>query len=279
MWILSRNRWTEDIAGNERIAHNQSALNSSFFLMMKSKLYTILTAAAIGLAAHSSSQAATISAAGALTLTPPGTGSGTDIADFDAANVANDGFVLFNSVPEGTNVSNRPWNEAMVDNTPAYITALDGSASASSGGWANYDDVTVGGTNYNSGGLVQSPGAGVEVPLLTFQLTGSVPSTVTLGVFADHTDNVIWTADNIRIEGPGAVSASQGLPALDGASDLLQFDISGGLAGETYTVYGTQAPGLGGALIGALSFDSIPEPGSIALFATGFALMLRRRRR
>ena len=244
-----------------------------------SALKSHLLIGAVALLSISSADAATVTAAGGLVLTPPGTGVGTDIADFDAANVANDGFVIFNSVPEGTNVSNRPWNESIVDNSPAYITALDGSASTSSGGWANYDDITVGGTTYNTGGLVQSVGAPNEAALLTFQLTGSVPAQITLGVFADHSDNVIWTADNIRIEGPGGISASQGLAALDGAADLLQFNINDGVAGETYTIWGRDSPNGGGALIGALSFDSIPEPGSLALLATGFAFMLRRRRR
>lgn len=228
-----------------------------------------------------SSQAASITATGSITLTPPGTGIGTDIADFDTAGVANDGFVLFNSQPEGTNVAGQPWNQAIVDSAPAYITSLDGSASASSGGWANYDDVTVGGTNYNTGGLVQSPGAGVEVPLLTFQLSGIVPALVSMGVLVDHSDNIVWTADNIRIEGPGAVTASQGVPALDGAADLLQFDIAnGGVAGETYTVFGRQAPGGGGALIAGLTFDStpIPEPSTALLGLLGGLFIVRRRR-
>ena len=71
------------------------------------------------------SQAGTITSAGTLTnLTPEGFGSGTDVADLDTAETGQDGFVLFNSVSEGTNISNRPWDENIVDNKPAYIQQL-----------------------------------------------------------------------------------------------------------------------------------------------------------
>ncbi|MGB0145115.1 MAG: hypothetical protein ACPGAP_10125, partial [Akkermansiaceae bacterium] len=107
--------------------------------------------------------AGTVTSAGVTTdLTPPGFGSGTDIADFDANNLGQEGFVLFNSITEGTNLANRPWDENVVDFKPAYISSIDGSIANSSGGWANYDDVTVGGNNYNTGGIVLSPGGGVE---------------------------------------------------------------------------------------------------------------------
>ena len=221
-------------------------------------------------------QAATIGTAGTITdTTPPGFGSGTDVANFDSAGVGTDGFVLFNSVVEGTNISNRPWNENIVDSKPAYITSLDGSASAtSSGGWANYDDITVGGTNYNTGGLAGP--ANVETALMTFQLGAGVPTDFTIGVIANNSDSAAWGTTNIRIEGPGAVTASQAV-AINGGTDLVQFDINGGVAGETYTVHVTGSTS--GALIGGLAFDSIPEPSSIGLFLLGGLAGLGRRRR
>lgn len=224
--------------------------------------------------------AATVSAAGTLTgLTPPGWGTGNDNADLDAAGAGADGFVLFNSIPEGGNQANTPWNQNIVDNTPAYISALDGSASTGTGGWANYDNVTLGGTTYNTGGI-QRPtiGQGVEADMFTFQLAGSVPSQVILGFIVDNSDNAIWGSSNVRIEGPGAITADQNV-FIDGATDLVQFNISGGLAGETYTVYATQPPGNGGALIGGVTFDSIPEPGSALLLAAAGLLAATRRRR
>ncbi|MGI9239752.1 MAG: PEP-CTERM sorting domain-containing protein [Verrucomicrobiales bacterium] len=224
-----------------------------------------------------SADAATVSSAGTLVdLTSPGFATGNEAADLDSASAGSDGFVIFNTVAEGTNVSNRPWNESIVDNSPAYITALDGTGSTSSGGWANYDDVTVGGNTYNTGGIVQSPGDTAEAALFTFQLAGVVPSTVTLGLLVDNSDSPNWDVSNVRIEGPGAIGANQDV-AINGGTDLVQFDIGGGLAGETYTVFGTSPPA--GALIGAVTFDSIPEPGSMALFVTGIAIIFRRRRR
>jgi hypothetical protein len=221
--------------------------------------------------------AATVSAAGTLAnLTPVGNAVGTDIADLDGAGVGTDGFIIFNTLPEGGNVSGAAWNANIVDNSPAYITALDGSVSVSSGGWANYDDVTVGGNTYNTGGINRGSGLGVELASFSFQLTGTVPSTVTIGLLTDNSDGVGWASNNVRIEGPGAISANQSITP-DGGSDLIQFDINGGASGETYTIFGTSNGN--GSLFGAATFDSIPEPGAMALFAVGIALIFRRRGR
>ncbi|MDE0595208.1 MAG: hypothetical protein OSB65_08180 [Roseibacillus sp.] len=215
---------------------------------------TLLAAAALTLALTTGLQASTITSAGTLVnLTPAGFGSGTDNADLDAQGAGTGGFVLFNSVPEGTNVAGTPWNQSIVSNLPAYVSSFDGSASAGSGGWANYDDVTIGGNLYNTGGLVQSPGNGVEVPLLTFQLSGLVPAGISLGVLVDNSDSPNWDVTNVRIEGPGSITANQDVTR-NGGSDLVQFDIAGGLDGEVYTIYGTSPAS--GALIGGVTFDA-----------------------
>jgi hypothetical protein len=57
-------------------------------------------------------------------LTPPGFGTGTDVADLDANTAGTSGFVLFNVLSEGSDVSNALWDLNIVDNKPAYITAL-----------------------------------------------------------------------------------------------------------------------------------------------------------
>ena len=59
-----------------------------------------------------------------MNLTPPGFGTGTDVADLDANTAGTSGFVLFNVLSEGSNVSNALWDLNIVDNKPAYITAL-----------------------------------------------------------------------------------------------------------------------------------------------------------
>jgi len=234
--------------------------------------------------------AATITAAGAvMDITPPGFGVGTDVTDMDAVAAGSgltiDGHYLFNSVPEGTNIAGQPWALNAVDSLPAYITSLDGSASASSGGWANYDDVTIGGNTYNSGGLVQSPGAGVEVPLLTFDLAGALPvGGVTLAVLVDNSDNAVWDIDGLRLSGGGGDAAYPSGAATfnrNGASDIFLFNIAGGVAGETYTLHGVQPPGTGGALIGGIAFvsEAIPEPSTGLLALAGLGLAFRRRRK
>ena len=252
------------------IMHSQR-ISNELAIDMKNLITTLGIVALGTLGAN----AATITSAGTLTdLTSAGFGSGTEVADLDATGAAADGFVIFNSVPEGTNVANRPWDEALVNNSPAYISTMDGSGSASSGGWANYDDVMVGGTQYNTGGLVISPGNGLEVPLLTFELGASVPPAITLGVITNHSDSPNWSTTNIRIEGPGGITDNQSVN-INGGTDLVQFDINGGVAGETYTVYAT-SPG-SGALIGGLTFASVPEPSSLGLLFVGAGFILRRR--
>jgi len=205
--------------------------------------------------------AGTITSAGTLSdLTPPGFGSGTDIADLDTNTAGQEGFVLFNSQPEGTNVAGQPWDQAIVDSKPAYISAIDGSAAASSGGWANYDDVLVGGVQYNTGGIVLSPGAGTEVELFRFTFGAGAPTDLRVGIIADNSDNAVWDAANVRIAQDGAigVTANQDLN-LNGALDVAQFDINNPADGEVYVVYATQPPGAGGALLGGITFDLPPN--------------------
>ena len=198
-------------------------------------------------------EAGTITSAGTLTnLTPPVNGSG-DVADLDTIGSGADGFIVFNTLPPGDNESGAAWDNNLVDSSPAYVTALDGSTAISSGGWANYDGITVGGELYNTGGINQPSAGGSESPLFSFELTGAVPSSFTLGLLTDNSDNVAWAASNIRVEGPEAITADQSVTP-DGGSDLVQFNIEGGVAGETYTVYGTSNGS--GPLIGVVTFDS-----------------------
>ena len=199
------------------------------------------------------SEAGTITSAGTLTnLTPPGNGEG-DVADLDALVSGGNGFVVFNTLPAGDNESGAAWDNNIVDSLPAYVTALDGSSAISSGGWANYDEVLIGGNTYNTGGINNPSAGGSETSLFSFELTGTIPSSFTLGLLTDNSDNVAWAASNIRVEGPGAVSANQNITP-DGGSDLVSFKIDGGVAGEIYTVYGTSNGS--GPLIGVATFDS-----------------------
>ena len=223
-------------------------------------------------------QAATITTAGIDILTDPGHAVGTDVADLDANGSGGDGFVVFQSVSEGTNISNRPWDENIISSLPAYVSSIDGSASASSGGWANYDDVTVDGNTHNTGGIANSPGAGLETNVFTFTLAAGAPNSFTVGILTDATDSPNWTATNVRIEGPGGVTNNQSL-TVDGAADLLNFNIDGGIAGETYTVHATSAAS--GIVIAGMTFDSaaIPEPSSTGLLLLGGLAGLGRRRR
>lgn len=224
--------------------------------------------------------AASVNSNGTLVdLTPPGNTTGTDVADLDSLGAATDGFYLFNSQPEGTNVSNQPWDQMPVNSLPAYVSTLDGTGSTSSGGWANYDDVLVGGLTFNTGGIVQSPGNGAEANLFSFTLGGAVPDAITVGLISDNSDGTAWAVTNARIEGPGGITADQSIVP-NGGTDLILFEIVGGAAGETYSVHGTSPPS--GSLFGGITFTSIPEPTSITLLAfclVGVGTWRRRRAR
>jgi len=233
----------------------------------------IVTLALASLASQSL-HAVSITAAGIDTLTPPGH-VGTDIADLDANGSGQDGFVVFTTLPEGSNFTDPDWSSNDVTNLPAYVTNLNGGASSSTGGWANYDDVRVGGNLYNTGGIQITPGAGAEDQVFTFELAAGAPSSFTLGLLTDNSDNTAWAATNIRIEGPGGITANQSV-TLDGASDLANFTIDGGLPGEVYTVHATSSSS--GVVLAALTFDSIPEPGSVLLGFFGSLMLLRRKR-
>ena len=198
-------------------------------------------------------RAASITSAGSITdLTQPRFSSGSDLADLDANGVGTDGFVLFNSLPEGSNQSNAPWDNNIVDSKPAYITALDGSTANSSGGWANYDDVRVGGNTYNTGGIVKSPGNGNETNSFNFTIGANPPGTIRVGIIIDNSDSSSWDATNVRLAGPGAITADQDTPN-NGGTDVVQFDITAPVQGEVYTVLGTSPAS--GMLIGGITFD------------------------
>jgi hypothetical protein len=202
------------------------------------------------------SEAGTITSAGTLTnLTPPGNGAG-DVSDLDAIGSGGDGFVVFNSLDPGGNSNQEAWDQNIVLNLPAYISNLDGLGSTSSGGWAGYDSVIVGGATLPTGGINLASGAGTETALFSFELTGAAPGSITLGLLTDNSDGLGWASSNIRVEGPGAISADQSIIP-DGGSDLLKFDIDGGVTGEIYTVYGTSAGN--GSMIAAATFDSIKD--------------------
>ncbi|MGD1979800.1 MAG: hypothetical protein PVJ98_10425 [Akkermansiaceae bacterium] len=205
--------------------------------------------------------AGTITSAGTITdLTPPGFGTGTDVADFDTNQLGQEGFVLFNSVAEGTNISGQPWDLNIVDSKPAYISTLSSTA-ASSGGWANYDDVTVGGLNYNTGGIVLSPGGGTETELFRFTLGAGSPDDLRIGLIADNSDSPNWDATNVRVAQDGGGTADQDV-VRNGGLDVVQFDLEGVSQGEVYIVYATSAPS--GALLGGITFDLPPDLGSLS---------------
>jgi hypothetical protein len=200
--------------------------------------------------------AASVNEAGALlNLTPP-QASSTDVADLDG--VGADGFILFNVAEEGENLNARPFEENLLNNAPAYVGTLTaGPNTTSSGGWANYDDVSLGGVVYNTGAAAVRGGDGLESEVLSFEIMDTPPPTFTMGIIVDNQDGLIWTPTGLRVAVGDASSPSVETPQ-DLGTDLYFFDVNNSVPGDFVQIFLTEQEGNGGAggLIAGLTFDS-----------------------
>jgi hypothetical protein len=230
--------------------------------------------------AVASAQAATILSAGNVAGTQvnewrtPGTAKSADI---DGDNV----YGSFASVQ---------WTVAGLNEHPAaspnpgwhYVSA---GSQISIGGSAMLDR--------NSGGAdVQSS---IVLNEFTFELTG-VPATyagmiVRVGVMQDMLGSGEWAADQnkgLRLVqtvgggGDSGIVAVRGGGAADGAPEMYFFDLTGVNPGDRFQIVGLNDVSGAGATqsgyVGPVSWDlvAVPEPGSAALAALGFTLLLRR---
>lgn len=215
-----------------------------------------------GFVGHGAAWAASVTDAGALlTLTPP-QASSTDVAEIDEFGLGTGGFILFNVAEEGENLNARPFDENLFDAGPAYVGTLNaGPNTTSSGGWANYDNVLLGGLEFNTGGAAVRGGDGVESEVLNFEITDTPPSSFTMGIIIDNQDGAGWTPAELRVA-VGDESSDSILTPVDLGTDLYLFDVGDTAVGDIVQVFLTEQVGNGGAggLIAGLTFDSLDSP-------------------
>ena len=130
----------------------------------------------------------------------------------------------------------------------------------------------------------QFPGAGVEANLYNFTLSGTIPPAFLIGVAFGNLDapaEDIYGTASFRAGLNGGAGTGQ-IPAIGNNKliDWIFFKVENAVNGDIINIYGTGGAG-GMASVAAVSFDTIPEPGSplmLGLGAAALACGYRRRR-
>jgi hypothetical protein len=131
----------------------------------------------------------------------------------------------------------------------------------------------------------QFPSAGNEANLYNFTLTGpTIPTSFLIGVAFGNLDTPaedIYGTASFRAGLNGGAGTGQ-IPAIGNNKliDWIFFKVENAVDGDIINIYGTGGAG-GMASVAAISFDTIPEPGSPLLLGLGAAALAcgyRRRR-
>jgi hypothetical protein len=178
---------------------------------------------------------------------------------------------------------------------PTYATVnMLGSQYPGNGSYALVDDpVHPGGPDITSGAVYfNGVAAGTESDLFTFTLTGTVPGTIGVSIMVDNFDGNDGTGEMLRVRQTTGGTADSGYSTAivsDRNPDWYTFQITGGVAGDVFTVSELRPLALGNAgaeQIGGVAFDTlteIPEPstvaGSMVIGAMGLVSFFRMRRR
>jgi hypothetical protein len=145
-------------------------------------------------------------------------------------------------------------------------------------------------TTIRSGTLNPFPGSGVQNVDVRFTVGPDVPAAVAVGVMIDNLDLDGYNPSSVQLvqEGGGGSSSiidTTGATYHDRNPDWLMFMISGAQSGQTYDVLvggGVLGSPYDCACLGAVSFDSVPEPSSFMLTGlgaiAGAVFAIRRRR-
>jgi hypothetical protein len=189
------------------------------------------------------------------------------------------------------------WGIPTLGGYPAYIAAAAAGTLTANRGGAGYepiDDPTqpVTGTVADLPAAFraiayQTPGAGAEANLFQLTLTNvsaTIPSSFLIGVgfgnLATPGEN-IYGAASYRASVGASTTAQIAAIGNNGLMDWIFFRVDNGLNGDVINIYGKAAEGVNFVSLGALSFDTIPEPGSplmLGLGAAALACGYRRRR-
>jgi hypothetical protein len=216
--------------------------------------------------------------------------AGTNDID-GSGGLGTDGFLFFGDGSADTNQETGQAFGTDVRSTPTYVSGFAAGANFNSiaddvFGYGIYDDpIALDGTDARGGIAVATGGtAGTNLEIVTFTISGlDAGVTVRVGVLSnvDNQSNGRWDPTSITLS-DGVNSATVGdhatspLPNAPGQTDWVFFDID---ADGTYAVSGTKRLNTQGAHIAGLTFDSVPEPSSLALLGLGGLMMVKRRQR
>ncbi len=175
---------------------------------------------------------------------------------------------------------------------PSYLSAFtsNGSVYGGNGSYLAIDNPTTPFgqpvTLITTGTLNPSPGRNNATTTYTFTIGPNAPALIQIGLLEDNLDIAAYNSSAVELSGTDASGAPKvdlsGSIYNDRQVDWVFFDITAPVAGEVFTVQNFGGAN-GCACVGAIAFDSVasvPEPGSIGLFAAGllglFALHQRR---
>lgn len=179
---------------------------------------------------------------------------------------------------------------------PTYVSAIAPASGIATYGTygtagAQIDNPVAAGTIGTGTAYINGAAAGVTGEMFTFTLAGTVPNTIRISVLYDNTDG---TQPNITM----SLGLSGGVNAVPGGSasivvsntnqvaDWYSFNIVGGVAGQSYSVYLTNSDTVArGLQVGGIAFDTVasavPEPSTYAAIAgaviLGVAVYRRRK--
>lgn len=216
--------------------------------------------------------------------------------DLDGNNVyGTDGYILFD-----TRDNNGAFNDPLtagngVASTPSYTAdvvysaVLTGGQFAYSSSFNGAEDID----NPAGAGVVNLGYAGIRdnstnaIPvqsLFTYTMNRNmgVGEVIRMGVMADslNDNNVVGVAGGLEVTAAATTVAATLVGVDDGNTDMYFFDLTGLNNGDQIVISGgyTNVGGsIAAATIGGVTFDSIPEPASIALFGFGGLMVMCRR--
>ncbi|HXE54955.1 MAG TPA: hypothetical protein VN541_18180 [Tepidisphaeraceae bacterium] len=174
---------------------------------------------------------------------------------------------------------------------PSYISTIaanGANTSAAAYGYATLDNPT-GGT-VQSGLCTRDDSISTEKSLLAINFTGSPAPAVYLGVIINTSGNsFVDYPSNLEVSqsagGPGDSGViATGPPNPPAGIDVFVFEITGAMAGDQFTVSGTE-PGINGSTynlaVAGLTFaptNPVPEPASVAISALALMPLAHRKR-
>ncbi|MGB0716663.1 MAG: PEP-CTERM sorting domain-containing protein [Phycisphaerae bacterium] len=277
------NRFKQDLHGPGSFPgtiHTDSMIvNPIYRRFAMTRNLTLLTAAT-GLALLAgSANAATVTTLGTQAdMTDWRTSSVAKTYDPDGDNIlGTDGYYLFGAAGENTTGVNNANGD--LSGLPSYLGVSSGLTSAQFA-YASIDNPVDG----SPADIVSGTTSGKnfsETLIATITFSSGVPSDLVMTLMNDNTNGDPTAGFDIRASDGTTVLATVSSLARNDTPDWHSFNLSGITDGDELQVWGL-ADGVSNTtrttLLGGVTFDVVPEPGSLALLAVGGLLIARRRR-